>query len=161
MHVVMLDLDNVSLRGAENVACRLIVKYQLSDIYIIESGKDSYHLISLDKVNMKMIRHIIKDFADPEWVKWRFKSKNLVLRISRKKTMPRMIMCVENKGHRKKSNAHRMLLEMVYGVSIPKDRLFDANSVVQLQTYHTEIKEGGNATRKNIRKPRAVKVGKG
>lgn len=152
MHVIMLDLDNVSLRGAENVACRLIMKYNFSDIYIIESGKNNYHLISLDKVSLKMIKGIIKDFADPEWIKWRSRSKNLVLRISKKKTMPKMIMCVENKGHRKKSNAHRLLLEIVYGIDIPKDRLFDGNSVIQLQTYHTSIKagkeKGGNYGRK-------------
>lgn len=136
-HVIMLDIDGCTEKQAVSIAQGIILRSKTSDFYVIESSPGKWHLICLDKVEWDTLKRIIKDFVDAEWLKYRQMTNNLVLRISKKKTMPKLRFQVQGKGYRDKSNAHRLLLEMLYGVDIEKDKLFDQGSKVEMHVYET------------------------
>jgi len=136
-HILMLDIDSCTKAQAENIAKRIITNYDTSDIYVIESSPNKHHLVCLDIFTWKNLFKIIKNFGDKEWLKHRGKTKNLVLRFSKKKTIPRIKSCVKGKGTRKRSNAHRLLLEAIYKVNIPKNKYFDNRAMVEIHIYST------------------------
>jgi len=136
-HIMMLDIDRCTKRQAENIAGRIIANEKTSDIYIIESSPNKHHLICLDIFSWKNVLKIIKNFADSEWLKYRSKTRNFILRFSKKKTMPKMKSCVKGINRRRKSNAHRLLLQAIYKINIPKDKYFDKGSKIEVHIYET------------------------
>lgn len=136
-HVIMLDIDNCTEEQAISIAQNIILRSKTSDFFVIESSKGHYHLICLDKVDWETLNKMIKDYSDPAWLKYRGKSNNLVIRVSKKKTMPKLRFQIQGKGYRVKSNAHRLLLELIYDVAIKKDKYFDNSTKVELHVYET------------------------
>jgi len=136
-HILMMDIDSCTKAQAENIAKRIITNYDTSDIYVIESSPKKHHLACLDIFIWANLFKIIKNFADSKWLKCRAKTQNLVLRFSKKKTIPKIKSIVKGKGTRKRSNAHRLLLEAIYKVRIPKSKYFDNRAIVEIHIYHT------------------------
>ncbi|NOR85907.1 hypothetical protein GQ473_07385 [archaeon] len=85
--------------------------YQLSDFYIFESSKDSYHVICFDMLTTCEINDILKMTSCDDAFKnnWRFDYVPRVLRITKKgnKAPPKYIETMNSKNnHHKKSLGH-------------------------------------------------------
>ncbi|GAG84373.1 unnamed protein product [marine sediment metagenome] len=139
-HILMMDMDNCNVTRAVDISTKMMAKNRLSDIYIIESSKGKIHLICLDKFQWEELMKIIIPFSDANWIKYRSKSKQLVLRISPKEEKgekPKLLYIVKGLRKKVKSNAHRMILEKLYNIEIPKDEKYDDNSELRLHIYET------------------------
>ncbi len=143
-HVLFLDLDGHTLDQTIKLAYEMIDKYYLSDCYIVCSSQNNHHLICLDKFDFGRVLSILKRHAHGQWVKYRSESRDFVLRLSRKgnKSKPRL-MCIIESPHeiRKKSNAHRILINRIYRLDIPKNHMFDDTTKLKVHFYRTRMVE--------------------
>ncbi len=141
-HVVFMDLDGKNLGETIKLSARIMHKYCLSETYIIRSSFGNYHMICLDKFSFDDVYNILRKYAHGNWVKYRAKSKDFVLRLSVKglKPEPQLVCKVESPYNiRKKSNAHRILLNKKYGARIRKDKYFDNSSKIKIHFYRTRM----------------------
>ena len=124
--------------------------YQLSDFYIFESSKDSYHIVCFDMLTTCEINDILKMTSCDDAFKnnWRFDYVPRVLRITQKgnKAPPKYIETMESKNnHHKKSSGHIIAYESMLDVPLTNKQ----NSVntglwgIQYTTKHN-IDEGNS-----------------
>lgn len=142
-HAFFLDLDKTSMITIKSIIKDLFWRYGLSDIYLIKSSPGNYHIITLDKMYFKDAIRIASEYADPEWIKFRKKSKEFILRVSPKcaNSKPELIAVKYAPTFKHiKSNAHRLLLNQIYNIGIKKTREFDNNSRLILDYYATIYK---------------------
>ncbi len=141
-HVLFMDMDGHSLDDTIKVATEIIHKYMLSNCYIFCSSKDNHHIICLDKFDFGSLYSILKRHAHKQWVKFRSKSEDFVLRMSEKGEKPEpSLMCIVESPYkmRGKSNAHRVMLNKRYGLKIKKDEYFDDNIKLKIHVYRTRM----------------------
>lgn len=141
-HVLFLDMDGHSLDEAIKKSEEMIHKFLLSDCYIFCSSPNNHHLICLDKFDFKDVHDILKRYAHEQWVKFRSRTQDFVLRMSTKgeKPEPRM-MCEVKSPYQMHdmSNAHRLLLNKRYDLRIRKTQLFDDNKKLKIHFYRTRM----------------------
>ncbi len=144
-HVLFMDLDGKSLDKTIKLTVELIHKYMLSDCYVIRSSFGNYHIICLDKFDFEDVYDILRKYSHGQWVRFRAESEDFVLRLSIKgmKPAPRLMCVVEspytNQGLRRKSNAHRILMNKRYGAKIRRDFYFDETTRLKIHIYRTRM----------------------
>ena len=97
--------------------------YQLSDFYIFESSKDSYHIVCFDMLTTCEINDILKMTSCDDAFKnnWRFDYVPRVLRITQKgnKAPPKYVETLKTKdNHRNKSSGHITAYESMIGFDV-------------------------------------------
>jgi len=119
-HLFFMDFDAVPMEDVWTEALRLFHKWSI-DIFIFQSSRDGYHVLSFDILNPRLVRSIQADVrivTDYPLITERIWDKFLTLRVSIKgdKGIPQfraMIVC-ENKYL--KSKAHYSLYKAVAGL---------------------------------------------
>ena len=97
-HIVMFDLENVSLEKAKTVLRLVQIKYCLSDIYIVSDYGNSYRAWCFTKVTFTVLLKILVDcldILDYNFFYYTVKRKKATLRVSAKKGRPdQRVVCV-------------------------------------------------------------------
>ena len=143
-YILLLDSDIGLKRYADmkKVLRKLQSEYSLSDFYII-STKCGFHAICLDKLIFADVMLIYRDF-----VKYGFgdkahcnisekRNKHILAIDNDKKAFD--VVVSQNRNYQR-SNAHRLLLNMVYGFNIKYDCFFDNFTVVEFEIFDKGIK---------------------
>jgi len=148
-HILFLDLDDTTLSEAKSIAKDIIAKDMVSDIYIINSSGDSnYHLVCFDLFDFDEVLKIISRYkTDRQWLRYRKKSKDFVIRISPKidkngevKDLPNLACIVRSPyAFRPKSNSARLVFQNAWGLKIKKDKKFNKSEIARLHVYRTRI----------------------
>jgi hypothetical protein len=86
-HIVLWDLENCTLKQAEETLRNVQIKYGLSHIYIASDTEGSYRAWCFSKVDYKTFLHILLDteHLDPIFFDYTVKRKKATLRASNKK----------------------------------------------------------------------------
>lgn len=138
-HVGFFDMDNWIL-DYDRVK-ELQVVFDLGNIYILETARNNYHLICLDKhslgfwydVLMYMDADRLRNYANIS-----LKRQKFILRISPKKgrDKPRYVDCLKRANMREKSNMHYRYLKIMYD-PIPVPKWLDNSSLMEIERYTT------------------------
>lgn len=94
---LMLDLDNISRKGVENLAEAYLKRYKLEGYLLIQSSEKNYHLVFNRYLTWKKILGIVfKTTKAISWGIWQAKKEELTLRVSPKngKKQPKIIKTV-------------------------------------------------------------------
>jgi len=96
-------------------------KFRLSNIYILESSKDSYHAYCCDKLSSFEVNKIIKETSCDDAFRnnWRYDFACRVLRISEKgsKPKPKYVCCIKsNHNQRQKSYPHLIFIKNYFQI---------------------------------------------
>ena len=86
-HIVLWDLENCTLKQAEETLRCVQTRYGLSHIYIASDAEGSYRAWCFSKVDYKTLLHILLDteHLDPIFFDYTVKRKKATLRTSDKK----------------------------------------------------------------------------
>jgi hypothetical protein len=96
-HIVLWDLENCTLKQAEETLRNAQIKYGLSHIYIASDAKGSYRAWCFSKVEYKTLLHILLDteYLDPVFFDYTVKRKKATLRTSNKQgRLPQKLVSV-------------------------------------------------------------------
>jgi len=148
-YVLFLDLDKTTKEQAIEIAIDIINQFHTSTIWIIQSSTGNHHLICLDKFDYNDFLKIANTYAHKEWVKYRSISRHFVLRISGRihpdglvEDEPRVVAEIQSRfNEREKSNAHRLFMQKVYGLTIDKDKRFDSFTKVPVHFYQIRVED--------------------
>lgn len=116
-----LEWDYLDLQMVELECAGLQYLFNLSDIHILESGKDSYHALSYDKLKFNELLEILQyptcDFNFKNG-SVNDRSRSWVLRDSPKgqRSAPKYIKTIEHEGFRQQSEAHAIFYQAHYGI---------------------------------------------
>ena len=142
-HIYMGDIDrNIEDKDLLKIINDLFELWDLTHIHLIGST-NGYNLISLDKTSLELIHTINREteHIDQQFNEYNYGRKYYTLRIGEDK---KYITCFTNNNHKnfdpERSNGHRVLLNNLYNIRIPKDPLFDDYEQFELVRY-TDIKE--------------------
>ncbi len=145
-HILMTDYDNVELEEIIKEWYFLQQLYKLSDVYVFENDREnSYFAFCLDKFNLhEAIDIIVQTQADRGFKKaplW-YGMKRWVIRWDKKgeREPPKFLLRLKGKEVRERSNAHRILLNNVFGTKIRKTNYFDSWVEIDLYSYLTGSK---------------------
>lgn len=135
-HILLLDYD-LNKDRLQDIECELMTvskRYKLSDMYIFEST-NGFNVVCLSKRNIKIVEQIRNDcnFSDKKHNEIGLKRNGWVLRIGYDKKLCSHIE-IEQEGD-ELSNAHRILLNALYGLTINKSRYFDNLTDVLFEKY--------------------------
>lgn len=152
-HILMFDYDNKTEKEVLTELKILQGAYCLSDIYVFKNDiKKSFCAFCLDKFTLddavNMISQTSADYAHKKapliyglkrWV-YRFGSKG-------DRKPPEYFKTIKHKHNDlryKKSNAHRIFLNTVFGMKIKKNKTFDNFTEIDIYSYLTgnRIKKG-------------------
>ena len=137
---------------------RIQKKFKLSNIYIFESSKDSYHCYCCCKFTSYQLNQILKETScDDSFIEnWRFDYISKVLRITEKgnKPKPKYLGVLKSKyNQREKSFAHLQFLKFHYNIpekdlnfkNDDRKKLKNKDKILELIKYptsHNVEKEG-------------------
>lgn len=150
-HALFLDLDDHSKDDAQKVAKEIIHDYASSDCYIVESSKGNHHLVNFDLFSFSTVSKIAEDYAHEKWLEHRKRGGDFVLRTTPKveiidgkivgnKEKPRLVSIVKSPFmYREKSNSLRMIFSEVWGIEVPKDRMFNESKLWKLHVYRIKL----------------------
>jgi hypothetical protein len=90
IHTVLWDLENCTLKQAEETLRAVQRKYGLSHIYVVSDSEGSYRVWCFSKVDYKTLLHILldTDYLDPVFFDYTVKRKKATLRTSNKQGRP-------------------------------------------------------------------------
>lgn len=135
-HVLLLDYDveHARLKDIENNLEYAQRRYNLSTFYIIQStrGYNAICLTKLSRENNMYIRDKLM-LLDETHNKIGFKRNGWVLRYGDDKKV--ISILANNNVKSNKSNAHRIILEVLYDTIVPKDASFDDFTHVLFEKY--------------------------
>lgn len=136
-HILMLDIDeNISLEEVLMYCTPIINKYNLSDIYVINSTK-GYNLFSLDKLPFNFIKMIGQEFPifDKQFLVFGYRRGYYDLRLGVDK---KYITKVDGNKYVNKSNAHRLFFNWFFDLNIENDAFFDHETKIGIVEYESE-----------------------
>lgn len=143
-HIIYLDYDNLDIRAVDLEIKNLQDDFNLGTFYIFQSSENSYHAVCLDKVRSKEYEQIIAATnCDLDFKRYnRFnRMASRVLRFSKKNgNNIKYLYSQISRGHRKKSEAHRIFLNKMFSLDIPGGFTFDDETKLFLCKYKTKIK---------------------
>lgn len=89
-HIVMWDLENCTLKQAEETLRNVQIKYELSHIYVVSDIEGSYRAWCFSRVDYETFRSILcdTDFLDPMFFEYTERRKKATLRTSNKQGRP-------------------------------------------------------------------------
>jgi hypothetical protein len=89
-HIVMWDLENCTLKQAEETLHNVQAKYGLSHIYVVSDFEGSFRAWCFSKVDYKTLLHILLDteHLDPVFFDYTVRRKKATLRTSDKRGRP-------------------------------------------------------------------------
>jgi hypothetical protein len=97
-HIVMWDLENISLGEAKTVLRQVQIKYCLSNIYVVSDCENSYRAWCFTKVSFTVLLKILVDcydILDNNFFYYTVKRKKATLRVSAKKgRFNQKVVCV-------------------------------------------------------------------
>lgn len=136
-HVLFFDFD-INWHHARKIIADLSYlqyRYSLSDIYVLYS-RNGFNAICLDKFNINETYNILSKskIIDKKYNDISFKRKNWFLRLGNDKKFFGVLYS-EHDNKREKSNAHRILLNMLYHRNIRKTKYFDGYTILQFDRY--------------------------
>ena len=86
----MLDLDNITLKGAKRLADYYLETEKLEGYLLLKTARKNFHVVFNKYVSWrKALQIIFKINKAIAWGVWQAKKGELTLRISRKKLYPR------------------------------------------------------------------------
>lgn len=150
--ILFLEYDNVKMSYDMLMAQLRTIQnmYQLSDFVILESSKDSYHIVCFDMLTTCEINDILKMTSCDDAFKnnWRFDYVPRVLRVTQKgnKSPPKYIETITtNTNYRKKSLGHITAYESMLDVPV-KNKIKAVKTGIwgiQYTTKHNIEKKAG------------------
>jgi len=132
-HVVMWDLEDCSLKEAEETLMKVQVSYSLSDIFIVSDKERSFRAWCFSQVDLKTLRKIL---SDTEYVDRNFDYYT----VKRRKATLRDINC------NKKGRPKQELVSTLHSYSVPipekyEDVIYDTG--VEKRGLSILLGEGG------------------
>lgn len=124
--VLFIDYDSTPLEWVIEECRFLIRKFKLGDFIILESSKNSYHVLCFDVLSAKEETLILNDCSCDEMFKFsgNFDHRSKVLRISSKgktyKPVFKYIIKSQFEGQHKKSLGHIMLYKDLFNIPFSK-----------------------------------------
>lgn len=143
-HVSLLDCDYVrDYQMLKDAVVYLQDLFDLSDYYVIAT-KTGYHIICLDRLTFYEALSIYDKFVqigygDRKHYEIGAKRSKWTLAIDEDKRKFDIVRSV--RGARRKSNAHRLLLNTLYDFEIEKDSKFDDFTTLEFEIFNKKIKE--------------------
>lgn len=138
-YLPFFDYDNVKIDDIVKELSFLIVKYQLSKVYIFES-KNGFNALSLDKLPYRILVNLYNDckLVCEDYLQLGLKRSFLTLRIGHDKKLCNIIE--SSNTYYKKSLAHAILMNVFFNVFIDtyNDKSFDNSMYIRLKVYRSE-----------------------
>ena len=139
-HVGFIDIDGINLRTLTKKLIKIQKEFDLSSWYILESSKDNFHCICLDKHSFGFWIDVLKLFDNEKTLQYQRFAINrgrFILRVTKKenKAMPKLVAVISRSNSSIKSNAHWMFLKLRYG--IPKPQFLDFHTKLKFKNYTT------------------------
>ena len=135
-HVLFLDLDNYSFKKLRTKLKELQDNYDVGTLYVFESSKNSYHVVSFNKFTYGEVIDIMKWFdwdCLKKYVLFSLKRGAFVLRFTDKykKSMPTLkLIVVKDSIEKEQSKAHAKFFRLYYNQPMPLDNEDNSENII-------------------------------